>query len=109
MEETYNHQNCSRYSRRLRSRPLFMERDIVAGGYYAAPLRRIRGEEILESQGCLGRRFVAGAGAGADITSMVNCRREQLLGEDVSFLATLFIVIVVVVLFAMFLLWSMGG
>lgn len=104
MEETYNHQNCSRYSRRLRSRPLFMERDIVAGGYYAAPLRRIRGEEILESQGCSGRRFVAGA-----ITSMVNCRREQLLGEDVSFLATLFIVVVVVVLFAMFLLWSMGG
>ena len=107
MEETYNHQNCSRYSRRLRSRPLFMERDIVAGGYYAAPLRRIRGEEILESQGCSGRRFAADD---ADaITSMVNYRREQLLGEDVSFLATLFIVIVVVVLFAMFLLWSMGG
>lgn len=105
MEETYNHQNCSRYSRRLRSRPLFMERDIVAGGYYA-PLRRIKGE-ILESQGCSGRRFAADD---ADaITSMVNYRREQLLGDDVSFLATLFIVIVVVVLFAMFLLWSMGG
>ena len=88
-----------------------MERDIVAGGYYAHP-RRIGGGEILESQGSSGRRFVAsaGAGAGADITSMVNCRREQLLGEDVSFLATLFIVVVVVLmLFVMFLLWSMGG
>jgi hypothetical protein len=85
-----------------------MERDIVAGGYYAAPLRRIRGEEILESQGCSGRRFAASAGA--DITSMVNCRREQLLGEDVSFLATLFIVVVVVLmLFVMFLLLSLGG
>lgn len=109
MEETYNHQNCSRYSRRLRSRPLFMERDIVAGGYYAPP-RRIGGGEILESQGSSGRRFVASAGAGADITSMVNCRREQLLGEDVSFLATLFIVVVVVLmLFVMFLLLSLGG
>jgi len=84
-----------------------MERDIVAGGYYAHP-RRIGGGEILESQGSSGRRFVASAGA--DITSMVNCRREQLLGEDVSFLATLFIVVVVVLmLFVMFLLLSLGG
>ena len=103
----------SRYSSRLRSRPAFMERDIVAPSWKVFEAKRQDAMRIMKyDAGYIG--YItdddADAGGAADaVNNLFLCRRRHLLGSDVRFSTTLFFVIVGVSLLLLLLLLSGRG
>ena len=84
----------NRYSSRLRSRPPFMERDMVAPSWKVLEAKR---QDAM-------RLSLFHIKDDADVNTIVTCRRLHLLGSDVRFSTTLLFVIVGVSLLLLLLL-----
>ena len=100
----------TRYSSRLRSRPVFMERDMVAPSWNALEVKN-RARRIMKyDAGYIG--YITDDADDADdadsVNTLVLCRRSHLIGSDIHFSTTLFFVIVGLSLLLMLML-ARGG
>ena len=92
----------NRYSSRLRSRPAFMERDMVAPSWNALEAKN-RARRLMKYDS-----GDADSGDADSVNTLFLCHRRQLIGSDVSFSTTLFFVIVGLSLLLL-LAWRGGG